>query len=235
MTTTNVEVATNEPLTQPEVVPKEQLTALEKKFTDLEASHKSLQRTLHNERQRGGNNRNLEQKLEANEKLLVGVVDVLGKMGVEGVDTKALLAEHQQTSKVSQEADRSKEAASAAIVGAFEAAGIPSEEFESVWLTDERFATARDAFSTGKYTDAITATVKGFTVKQDVKSTLTPEKVQEMIDAAVAKDRQARASSVPATRESISGGTNITYDEWKKLPQKERAKHDYKQALRKNG
>lgn len=211
---TNDANATPEP-----TVTKAEYDALVKKSSDLEESYKSLQRTLANERRRGGSTAQLERRLGAMEALQVSTLETLGKMGVEGVDTKPMVEKYRKDREQADAVTATEGAAAQAIVGALEAAGIPQDQFDGVWETDARFSKARELYSSGKHADAVKETVSALT-KPVGKSDAD---VKAAVDAAVAADRQARAAAVDGGKQTSTAGA-FDIEAWKKLPAAERIK-----------
>lgn len=225
---------------QVETVSKAEYEAKAKELDGLKESHKSLQRSYENLRRQGGNVSSLEKRLDANEKLQLTILETLGKLGVEGIDVKPALEEYKKAKESEEQVDAVRVAASESIIAAFEAAGIDTSEFETTWQTDDRFATARTLFSSGKYAEAAKESIK--VLSKPVTKVFTEEDIKKAADEAVAKDRQARAAQVdpgPQTNVKPSGAIT-TWEQvtaWRNLPADERLK-DYakvKEFMRKNG
>lgn len=203
-----------------ETVPKAEYDSLAAKLTTLEASHKSLQKTLHNERQRGGDTSALAAKIDANQKLTEAIAEAMGKLGVEGLDLKPVIAEVHKTAE--SKVDPVRVAAGEAIVAAFETAGISRESFEEAW-SEDRFKDLRGLWDAGKFADTVPAAIKVLMTKTESKPEVFDKAaVDAAVTAAVAADRQARAATVDTGPKTTSKAGMLTRAEIEAMTPDER-------------
>lgn len=195
--------AASEGETEPQTVSKADYEKVVTENQALEHQRRSVQRELERARTGSARERGLADRFD---QLELTMLENFGKLNIEGLDTSEQVKKLKEQSARSVETEKQLSSHGQGIVSAFQAAGVANDQFEQVWLTDDRFDAARKLWGDGsnveKAQEAVSAVVEAFIKnKEEGKvKTYTEEELTQRLAEEREKVRTQAAGTVDRER-----------------------------------